>query len=401
MAREGQRAQELLRAWGESPIPPDDPAAAELRRRRVVAATALTIARSAGARAKRQRWLRWGTAFASAAALAAVAGVGWRMRSRLHTVADEGAGTIAQVQLLAGSIHPSHLGQPLPAVGPDGRFALGPSDEVATEPNGRGEVVLTDGVAITLEPRTHVRMPDAPSPVRPVAVAQANEQLGLDAGCVFVRVPPLPPGRTFSVRTPDALITVHGTAFAVDVMPASQGPSATRVRVSSGVVSVASAGREVLLGAGMDWMSPNALAASIERTAPAEPPQQAMLAAPPAAPAPGAPAVRTSPPHRIGTHPHSAAPDAIASTLGEENRLLASAIAAAKNGDYAGAVGTLDDLLRRFPTSPVAPEAHVQRFRALEHGGDVAAAAREARTYLALYPEGSAREEAKRVAVEQ
>jgi hypothetical protein len=49
----------------------------------------------------------------------------------------------------------------------------------------------------------------------------------------------------------------------------------------------------------------------------------------------------------------------------------------------------------------VAPEAHVQRFRALERSGDTAAAAREARTYLALYPEGSAREEAKRVAVEQ
>jgi ferric-dicitrate binding protein FerR (iron transport regulator) len=396
MAREGQRAQELLRQWGESPIPPDDPAAAELRRRRVVAATALTIARAASTRARRQRWLRIGTAFASAAALAAVVGVGWRVRSRLHAPRDEAPGPIAQVQLLAGSIHPSHQGQPVPAVGADGRFALGPGDEVATETNGRGEVALTDGVAITLEPRTHVRMPAAPA--RPAAVAQVNEQLDLDAGSVFVRVPPLQPGHTFSVQTPDALVTVHGTAFAVDVMPGLQGSSATRVRVSSGVVSVASAGREVLLGAGMEWTSPNAmLPSSAERTAVVEPPAQPVVAPPAAA----TPQARTAATHRGSAHPRWAGHDDNPSTLGEENTLLAAAIAASKNGDYGGAVGMLDDLLRRYPASPVAPEAHVQRFRALEHGGDIAAAAREARTYLALYPEGSAREEAKRVAVEQ
>ena len=34
MAREADRAQELLLAWAEAPVPPDDPTAAELRRRR-------------------------------------------------------------------------------------------------------------------------------------------------------------------------------------------------------------------------------------------------------------------------------------------------------------------------------------------------------------------------------
>jgi outer membrane protein assembly factor BamD (BamD/ComL family) len=87
------------------------------------------------------------------------------------------------------------------------------------------------------------------------------------------------------------------------------------------------------------------------------------------------------------------------SRLGEENRLLAAAIAASKAGDHAGAVSTLDDLLRRFPASALAQEAHVERFRALAQGGDAAAAAREARLYLALYPDGFAREEARRLAV--
>jgi hypothetical protein len=393
----------LLRAWADAPVPPDDAAAAELRRRRVVAATALTIARSASARTKKDRWLRIGVAFASAAAVLAVAGVGWRLRSRLHHGADEAATSIAQVQLLAGSIHrshpSSHPGVPLPAVAPDGRLSLGPGDEVTTEPSGRGEIVLSDGVAITVESRTHVRLPDV---VASSAFAQTTEQVGLDTGSVFVRVPPLPSGHTFTVRTPDTLVTVHGTAFAVEVTPAAtQSATATRVRVSSGIVSVAlNGGHEVFLTAGMEWSSPNGDSAT--HAAVAEPAKEATIAAAPA-PAPQAGAAHAATPRRGHAQARPAGRDArddSSSTLGEENRLLASAIAQSKAGDFGGAVSTLDDLLRRFPTSPVAPEAHVQRFRALEHGGDVAGAAREARTYLALYPDGSAREEAKRLAVE-
>jgi hypothetical protein len=395
MARDAERAQELLRAWAEAPVPADDPTAAELRRRRVVASTALTIARAADARAKRQRWLRIGTAFASAAALLAVAGVGWRAASRSHRTADDTTSAIAQAQLLAGSIHRGHQGMAAPAVGADGRVALGPGDEVTTDQNGRGEIVLSDGVAIALEARTHVHLPDV---VASSALAQASEQVGLDAGSVFVRVPPLPHGHTFAVRTPDTTVTVHGTAFAVEVIPAAQGTAGTRVRVSSGVVSVAAAGREVYLTAGMEWSSASPEPAS--HAAVGEPPREALVAAPGTLAQPAG-AARAAAPHRGRAQARTAAAhDESASTLGEENRLLASAIAAAKGGNYGDAVDTLDDLLRRFPTSPLAPEAHVQRFRILEQSGNVAAAAREARTYLALYPEGSAREEAKRLAVE-
>jgi hypothetical protein len=395
MARNVDRAQELLRAWAEAPVPPDDPTAAELRRRRIVASTALTIARAADAQAKRQRWLRIGTAFASAAALLAVAGVGWRVASRSHRTTDDATSEIAKAQLLAGSIHRSHQGMAAPAVGADGRVGLGPGDEVTTDQNGRGEIVLNDGVAIALEARTHVRLPDVAASS---ALAQASEQVGLDAGSVFVRVPSLPHGHTFAVRTPDTTVTVHGTAFAVEVVPAAQGTAGTRVRVSSGVVSVAVGGREVYLWPGMEWssMSPE----PAQHAALGEPPQEAPVAAggTPIQPAGGTRIAPSS--HRGHPQARPAAHDDSASTLGEENRLLGSAIAAAKGGNYGDAVATLDDLLRRFPTSPVAPEAHVQRFRILEQSGDVGAAAREARTYLMLYPEGSAREEAKRLAVE-
>ncbi len=198
-------------------------------------------------------------------------------------------------------------------------------------------------------------------------------------------------------------MTVHGTAFAVEIMPTAHGPAATHVRVSSGVVSVVTGGREVFLTAGMEWFSPTLEPASTApRAMTAEAPREANAAPSPAAPSAATPA-RVVPPHRAGrtqAHPAAREEATSGSTLADENRLLASAIAASNGGDYAGAVSALDDLLRRFPTSPLAPEAHVQRFRALEREGELTAAAREARTYLALYPEGSAREEAKRLAVQ-
>jgi ferric-dicitrate binding protein FerR (iron transport regulator) len=411
MDREGGRVEQALRAWAEAPVPLDDAAAAEERRRRVVAATALAIARSASVRSQERRRLRIGVALGAAAAVLAVAGVAWRGASRLRHPAEETTASIAQVQLLAGSVRRSHPDVPLAGNTTDGRLPLGPGDEVMTEAKGgHGEVAFVDGVAITVESGSLLRLPDT---VASSAVPQANERVGLDAGSVFVRVPPQPRGHTFSVQTPDTLVTVHGTAFAVDVTrPAGQSTSVTRVRVSSGVVSVATGGGpEVFLTAGMEWSSSRG--DDGPRTATPAPAKESSLGDTSASPAPSAVGASSVPSHRG----HAPAPtpnaaretrdansandtnDANASTLGEENRLLASATAASKVGDYRGAASTLDDLLRRFPLSPLAQEAHVQRFRALERSGDVAGAAREARSYLSLYPNGSAREEAKRVAV--
>ena len=167
----------------ESEVVPDDPQAAELRRRRVIAATSIATVRAASekaARAKRVRRLQIGIgiAFASAAGLLAVVGVARRVPLALHTASDEAARPIAQVQLLAGSVHRSQKGRPSPSVASDGHFELGPGDEVTTESNGRGEVVLSDGAAITLEPSTHVRLS--------AATAEPQERVaGLDNGSVL------------------------------------------------------------------------------------------------------------------------------------------------------------------------------------------------------------------------
>jgi hypothetical protein len=409
-----RRAQALLRALADESVPPEDPRAEERRRRRVVEATALAIARAANERATRRRWTRGASAFASAAAILAAAGVGWRIGAGVAPVPS--APPVAMGEPLVGALHwvhegGSHEGAPIGSGAPAQRLVLGSGDEVTTEPGGRGEVVLADGVAITLESDTLVSLPDSPAAAAAAAAttnasASAREVVRLARGVVSVRVPPMSPGHTFSIATPDAEVTVHGTSFTVEVVRPSAGGATTvgpetKVHVRSGVVSVSSRGSEAVLTAGMEWASP------------AEGNGAAVAAAPPPADATtntfnaGATtntgnatgAMSASKLASAATHPvRREGTPSPRSRLGEENQLLASAIAASKGGDFAGAVATLDDLLRRFPASTLAQEAHVERFRALAHG-DRSAAAREARLYLALYPDGFARDEAKSLAI--
>ena len=88
------------------------------------------------------------------------------------------------------------------------------------------------------------------------------------------------------------------------------------------------------------------------------------------------------------------------SDLGTQNRLFASAMNTRERRDYAGALRILDELIRRYPASGLAQDAHVERFRTLQQMGDTEGAARAARRYLALYPSGFAREEARALALD-
>src|SRR5258708_2521324 len=202
-----------------------------------------------------------------------------------------------------GSRRRSHLGAPLPAAA--GHLPLGAGDEVATEPGGRGEVVLADGVDIVLESETRLTLPDSSAD----PAAKTHEAVGLASGTVAVRVPPMAAGHTFSVRTPDAEVTVHGTSFTVEVVPpptTGVGGAATRVRVTTGVVSVSAAGLDTVLTAGMEWSSPVGTRTSAAPTAAAStspPPRRSE----PSAVAAVAPA----------THSAARVPP---SSLGEENR---------------------------------------------------------------------------------
>jgi hypothetical protein len=187
-----------------------------------------------------------------------------------------------------------------------------------------------------------------------------RQRLSLSGGHLHARVKKLLPQQTFSVTTPDALVSVRGTEFDVDVGPdpACGGRTATRVRVFEGVVVVQHAGAETQLIPTHTWSTPCQHEAT---TAPA----------PAVAPVPAArlPARSAVAPRRSGIAPAMppAVPRASAtttttttttdSTLTEQNDLLEQAIVARRRGDRTTALRRLDDLLARFPNGPLAAAA--------------------------------------------
>jgi hypothetical protein len=86
------------------------------------------------------------------------------------------------------------------------------------------------------------------------------------------------------------------------------------------------------------------------------------------------------------------------SSLAEENRLMLTAMSAGRAGDDARAVRILTELLTRYPRSPLAQNATVERFRALKRSGDQPAASQAASRYMRDYPVGMASDEARGLA---
>ncbi len=109
---------------------------------------------------------------------------------------------------------------------------------------------------------THVALPHAQDRM------SGREEVGLDAGYVYVDVPKLPPGHLFAIHTPDTQVTVHGTSFSVEVSGPRSGPVSTTVSVTDGVVTVQRVGEpEIYLTAGTRWAS--IVVAAPSSTAPA------------------------------------------------------------------------------------------------------------------------------------
>jgi TolA-binding protein len=139
------------------------------------------------------------------------------------------------------------------------------------------------------------------------------------------------------VGTPDALVTVHGTAFTVEVTRGPGGSHATSVTVTEGRVSVENEGRQLLLGPGSHWSS---IPTEVAPIAPAPAPMAPENAAPARSGAPGGTTARHS-------------------TLGAENELFRAAMAASAAGDAKKAIALSEQLLRTYPDSPLASETHV------------------------------------------
>ncbi len=335
MTRDDERDTALertLRRMGTAVVPVEAPGVAGERRERLVReltafADGVFEAR-ARTRPRRVRVVLAACVFAAAACIAGLAAL--RLR----------AAPPATARMLShdGTVEVGADGAPgavLPAV----PFSLRDRDRVETR-EGHAEVRLVSGASVDVEPMTRLELERAAR-----TDGHLDEQVALPSGRIKVRVPKLAPGSRLVVNTPNAVVTVHGTAFVVEVTPERDGTAAeTHVAVTEGRVSVASGGREVFLDPGANWSS-----------AAASPVPTPAAAAPEPAPPGAAPGADSGTPHATAAR---------RSTLADQNELFRAALDARRRGDPRRAVDLVDRLLAKYPGSPLAAEARAERDRA-------------------------------------
>jgi hypothetical protein len=364
--RRDLEADLLVRKLAEQDVPPMSPAHAKYLRQRV----GLRIDQIA-ARAKEHRGVvRFRRVLALAVAAAVVVGLAVFGIASWPTHGQ--AQAVAQVALLSGSVE---IGAGSSARSPRS-LALVPvstGEDLRTGENGSARASLATGTSVEIAPLTRLRFAPSGS-----LGGRFDDQIVLEYGRIEIQVPRLSTGVTVSIRTHDALVTVHGTRFSVERRATTDGdPGETRVSVTEGQVSVRHAEKDLLLGGGQTWSSRDLGPAAQKVEAPVSSDE---VAAEPPAPSPETP---------------KSAPR---STLSAQNELLEHAIDARRRGQPKQAVEQLDRLLARYPDSPLAEIARVERMRTLGAIGDAKRAGAEARRYLKDYPHGFARKEAESIA---
>ncbi|WP_437281097.1 FecR domain-containing protein [Sorangium sp. So ce375] len=387
-----------LRALVEQPVPPMPRAQERFLQQRIAGRIDQLAAEAAErrARAGRRKRAALGAAALAAALAAAVAGVLIGVRAR------DASPAAAQVTALQGPVEIAAGG----ATRSPPSLALVPlasDEELRTGEGARAKASLGTGATVEVGPSTRVRF-------APVGAGRdrAGDVVALEQGRIAVEVPPLPAGMSLSVRTSDAVVTVHGTRFSVERRPEAAGePAETRVSVVEGRVAVHRGEVERFLRPGDTWSSRD----DERRTDRPPEGRQGDAPAPPreggqdsaageggrgdGAGEGGAGEPRAGEGGAEGPRAPRDAREAPARTsLTAENELLQGAMAARRRGQPRRAIERLDLLLGRYPDSPLAEIARVERLRAIEMLGDKDRTAAEARRYLKDYPQGFGREEA-------
>ena len=366
-----QKAEDLLHALGAEPIEEEDAAGAQARRARIVPAIEAAMDRANAAKNKPNR-MRVILPLAAAAVIAL--GIGATLAFRQPTaVAVAPVARAFSTEGVAFRVH----GGAAARVDPSGADVMA-HDEVTTSPSARARIAMTSGSTLEMAAASDVEVMDA-------------WQTRLVAGHVSVFAPELHK-RHVAILSLGALIETDDlrASFDVDVDPASHE---THVHVAEGRVNVHSGDQTFLVEAGQDW--PKHVV--VTEVLPPVPPPTALALTPTInKPTINKPTINKPTINQAVTPPQTStsAPTVSASQLAEQNRLMQSAQDARAHGDPTRALSLLNDLLQRFPDSPLAQAARVERFRSLEQSGQHAAATVEARKYLADYPQGFARDEA-------
>ena len=340
-----------------------------------------TIERAVLARARRRR-LQWGVA-----ALACAAAVFLLVRAERWMSARAKAGALVSINVSpaghGAALRAGDRAQALPE-----RAELASGQRIETPSDGGASLRLSTGTSMDLAGSTSFRVDSQGS----------TERFSLQQGELSAHVAKLSPGQRFIIATPDAEIEVRGTRFRVHVLNGAEACGAgsrTRLEVSEGIVEVRALGTTVNVTAGEHW------------------PIDCMDAEPTHAPPPAplgvsraASNASTEPSHTEAARPvampspeHvSPAPAAAerASELTQQNDLFAEGVALRRQGDVVGALRAYQSLIARFPASPLAENALVERMRLLASTHDPRALS-EAERYIARYPRGFALKEAKRL----
>jgi hypothetical protein len=320
-------------------------------------------ARRKGAR-RRLAYLLAGVA-AAAAAVVAVGGSRWarapqvaqRATAQPMGIASSVEGSVAVTSNL--QTHALADGNP-----------VGVGDRIVARTDSRAVVVLHTGTRLVVEGEGDFA----------IEGQGAMQLFELSAGSVRAEVAKLVSGERFIIRTRDAEIEVRGTAFRVATAPSDAscgGGTTTRVAVYEGVVAVRAAGNEARVAAGESW--PAGCGAREVAVAPSVPGSASTAVPSPPAPKPATATERTR------------------SELAAQNDLFDRGVEAKRRGDSSSALSAFQELLGRYPGSPLAEAASAERMKLLQ-AVDPARAPAAAREYLSRYPSGFARADAERIA---
>lgn len=382
--------QQLLEQMSASVVPVEDPERAQARRGQVVKRLeALHDKIDERRQRAHRRTRRFAVLAAAAAPLLALGGYGLASHLGGHTAPATLAHAPAQVSVQSGSVLLSHGTASERPV--EGSQQLHAGDRVRTGQQGRARVRMQSGTKVEMSPLTELTLGGETAGWR-------SERINLARGKVEGRVPQLPPGSSFAIVTPDANVEAHEGHFSVSYEPNAAG-ARTLVTVQEGAAVVRSHGQRTVLQKGRHWSSSATMDAQASaKTAAAAP---ASGGAAPAGAAKGqVPAAKRHAAVGVKTSGATKLPSATsASSLAEQNRLFQAAMDARRQGNDRRALSMLDQLLARYPGSPLEQDARVERFRALKRLGRGAAATRAARRYLAEHPDGFARDEARRMAI--
>jgi len=326
-----------------------------------------TIERALHARKRRRRLLAVAGVLVAAAAVVLVASL--LKSSRLPASAPARIAINASARGKGAAVGQGTSEHPLGA-----HASLESGQRIETPAEGGASLQLSTGSSLDLSGRTSFRIDSQ----------GAVQRFSLQQGEVSAHVAKLTSSQRFIVDTPDAEVEVRGTRFrlrVVDHAEACGAGSRTRLEVSEGLVEVRTSSTGVVaVKAGQSWPDDcNNLPA---QTTPAQTPARTPVVA---AQAPAHSGVPSASNERVAER---------TSTLTAANDLFAEGVARRRQGDVSGALRAYQEVLNRFPSSPLAENAMVERMRLLAGSGEGRA---EAKRYLTSYPRGFALIEARKL----